>query len=532
MHCSLAHRLSVFTFCIAFIGIPLFPSPALCQATLPTKAEPAASPALLLDQKIIADAKDSSEVLKNLAYLSDEIGARLTGSANLKRANEWTMAKFKEYGLTNVHLESWTIPAAWERGSAAGRIVEPPTGHALTLASMAWTGSTNGKITGDVVIIDAKTSKELAAYKGKLKNAIVLQGEPAFVRPMSEKGWSIWFGKPNSQFDLTMVTGRAPKNDKEKKDAGKGQQGLSLNLLMQVMRQMAFRREISAFMRSEGALALLMDSAKPHGLLNMSGAWSGNDRASAVDPMPSVFVSHEDFSLLYRLAKRPAPARTRVELEIVNRSVPGPAICYNTVAEIRGREIPDECVVLGAHLDSWDLGEGTTDNGTGSMVVLEAARVLARSGFQPRRTIRFILFTGEEQGLCGSVAYVKEHKAEMKKVSMCLVHDTGTGRVEGLGLHGRKAAQKVLEKELASLKEIGLKDLHQGFLPGSDHWTFHQAGVPGFLCDQNMDEYFLTHHSQSDTFDKANEADLIQGVQVMAVAGARIANLPELLPRD
>jgi Zn-dependent M28 family amino/carboxypeptidase len=166
------------------------------------------------------------------------------------------------------------------------------------------------------------------------------------------------------------------------------------------------------------------------------------------------------------------------------------------------------------------------------MVVLEAARVLAHCGNQPLRTIRFILFSGEEQGLCGSQAYVKDHKAEMSRISMCLVHDTGTGRVESFGLHGRKAAQKVLERELASLKEIGLKELHQGYLPGSDHWSFHQAGVPGFLCDQNMDEYFLTHHSQSDTFDKANEADLIQGVQVMALAASRIANLPTLLPRD
>jgi hypothetical protein len=487
-------------------------------------AEPTNSQAVLLDKKILADVKKDSEVMKNLGYLSDEIGARLTGSENLRRANEWTKAMFEEYGLKNVHLESWTIPAAWERGTATARMVEPATGHALTIASMAWTGSTNGKIVGDVVIIKAQSTKELAAYKGKLKNAIVLQGEPQYVRPIGEKGWSIWFGKPGVKPELIPQAKSADGKPKG--------QNLSFGQIMDFMRMMAFRRELSAFMKAEGALALFMDSGKPHSLLNMSGAWNGNDRASAVDPLPSVYVAHEDYTLLHRLAKRPAPAKTRVELEIVNKVIPGPVACYNTVGEIPGKELQDECVVIGGHLDSWDLGEGTTDNGTGSMVVLEAARVLGKCGVQPRRTIRFVLFTGEEQGLCGSLAYVKEHKGEMPKISMCLVHDTGTGRVESIGLHGRKAAQAILEQELVSLKEVGLKDLHQGFLPGSDHFSFHQAGVPGFMCDQNMDEYFLTHHSQSDTFDKANEADLIQGVQVMAVTAMRVANLPALLPRD
>src|SRR5262249_50220993 len=147
-----------------------------------------------------------------------------------------------------------------------------------------------------------------------------------------------------------------------------------------------------------------------------------------------------------------APARTRLELEVVNKITPGPVVVYNTVGELRGRDKPDEFVVLGGHLDSWDLGQGTTDNGTGSMVVLEAARVLAelaKSGVQPRRTIRFALFSGEEQGLCGSRAYVKEHKAEMGRISMCLVHDTGPGRVESIGLHGKKSALPVLQPALA-----------------------------------------------------------------------------------
>src|SRR5262249_22111216 len=157
------------------------------------------------------------------------------------------------------------------------------------------------------------------------------------------------------------------------------------------------------------------------------------------------FVAHEHYALLHRLASRPAPAKTRVEIEIKNTFIPGPVVVYNTVGEIRGSEKPDEYVVLCAHLDSWDLAQGTTDNGTSSSVVWEAARLLSRSGLIPKRTIRFILFTGEEQGLVGSREYVKQHKDELARVSMCLAHDTGTGKVVGLGLQGREVIKPILD---------------------------------------------------------------------------------------
>jgi hypothetical protein len=503
-----------------------------------------------LDQKVMADAKANSEVLKNLTYLSDEIGPRLTGSPNLRRANDWTAMKMQEYGLANVHLEPWTIPAAWERGPATARIIEPDNGRTISVAAMAWTPGTNGKITGDVIVIKGQSSGELAAYKGKLKGAIILQGPPAQVRPITEKGWQLWTGRQPRQNEsvpgkdgkvsdvkaskaMSGTNGKvaSPAKSPAGDPAAKPAPGNTMNLFS-FYRQMTFRRELTEFCRKEGAAAILQDAAKPHGLLNMGGSWAGNDRATAIEPLPTLFVAHEHYALLHRLASRPAPERTRLELEVVNHVVPGPVVCYNTMGEIRGTEKPDEYVVLGAHLDSWDLGQGTSDNGTGSMVVLEAARVLSKCGVKPRRTIRFVLFSGEEQGLHGSRAYVRQHKEELPRTSMCLVHDTGTGRVESIGLHGRKAAKPILDSELVSLKQVGLKDLTLGFLPGSDHLSFHLAGVPGFLCDQNMDEYFLTHHSQSDTLDKVNEAELIQGVQVMAVAALRVANLPSLLPRD
>jgi carboxypeptidase Q len=190
-------------------------------------------------------------------------------------------------------------------------------------------------------------------------------------------------------------------------------------------------------------------------------------------------------------------------------------------------------VVVGAHLDSWDLGQGTTDNGTGSCVVLETARLLAKSGVKPKRTIRFVLFTGEEEGLHGSKQYCIRHKDEMAKTSVALVHDTGTGKVLGFGLQGREAIKPIMDKELVSLKNVGgFNGCTLRSMGGTDHLSFEQVGVPGFACDQDMDEYRLTHHTQADTFDKAKEPNLIQGAQVMAVTAMRVANLPDLLPRD
>jgi Iap family predicted aminopeptidase len=214
---------------------------------------------------------------------------------------------------------------------------------------------------------------------------------------------------------------------------------------------MAVRRELMDFLSTEGVAAAFMDAGKPQGLLTTTGGWRGQERANAAEPIPTLYVAHEHYALLHRLASRPAPARTRIDLEVTNKLIPGPIAVYNTVGELPGSEKPDEFVILGAHLDSWDLAQGTTDNGTGTCAVLEAARLLNKSGTRPRRTVRFVLFTGEEQGLYGSKAYVKQHKDELPRISMCLVHDTGTGKVTGLGLQGRKSIQPILQGELVAL---------------------------------------------------------------------------------
>jgi hypothetical protein len=481
---------------------------AVGQAPAPAAAVPGKQ-AGDLDRTLLARAQKGSEVMANLTYLSDMIGPRLTGSAALRRANEWTAGRMKAYGLVNIHLEPWSLPEGWERGTASGRIIEPDNGLRLTLASMGWYPSTPGTVQGEVVALQAKTLADVEPYKGKLKNAIVLSRPPAKLVPLSE------IEKPGS-FRPGQPFG--PGKDK------------GPTVPLEELR--AFQRKLGEFLQKEGVAVLLHDAGKHHGLLYTTGSWFGTDRPSASNRLPTAYVAHEHYALLWRLATRPAPARTRVEISLTNRFIPGPIAVSNTVGEIRGRDKPEEIVVVGAHLDSWDLGQGTLDNGTGTTVVLETARILAACGTAPRRTIRFILFTGEEQGLHGSKAYVEQHKGELERISACLVHDTGTGKVVGLGWLGRPALTPILEAELAALKEIGVSDLNARGFGGSDHMSFDRAGVPGCIFRQEVAGYRFGHHSQADTLTLAREADLVQGAQVMAITAMRLANLDRLLPRD
>lgn len=461
--------------------------------------------AAILDRQIIETAK-SSESMKNLSYLCDEIGPRLTGSKNLQRANEWAARKMTEYGLANVHQEPWEAPEGWERGPASARLIEPNTGVKLSIASYGWHPGTKGKIEADVLIMKAANVKDFADYKGKLKGAIVLARAPAKLTPEAD------LDKPGSPLSRPSMGEQPAARSFEE--------------------QRQFLKDVAAFLAAEGAAAVFVDAAKHYGLLVTTGGWTGKDRPSASNRLPQLFVAHNHYDLLYRLASRPSPATTRVELEVHNEFIPGPLAVNNTVGEIKGSEKPDGFVIVGAHLDSWDLGQGATDNGTGSVTVLEAARILVKNGIKPKRTIRFVLFTGEEQGLHGSKAYTERHKDELERVSACFVHDTGTGKIVGIDSKHRPILQPILTKELASLKDLGLANFDSAFIGGSDHASFDRAGVPGLMFRQEIAGYRLNHHTQIDTPDRAMAPNLIQGAQVMAVTAMRVANLDKLLPRD
>ncbi len=455
------------------------------------------------DAQILSEVRDHSEAMQNSEYLGDAIGPRLTGSPQLKQANNWTADKFREYGLTNVHLEPWTIAHSWTRGTAHARIVSP-TEHPLTLASAGWAPGTAGVVRGPVVHVDIKKDEDFEKYRGKLKGAIVIAQEPASLSPP----------KPEDAFGEVNRPMQTPP-------PWKGQPATPSPYAA----MMAVAQKRTEFYKQEGVAVVLRDSNKSHGLLNMTGIGGEQFNIGAI---PTAFITGEGYRMLYRMQKH---GPVQVEIEMTNSFSDKPVEVYNTVAEIKGSEKPDEVVLLGAHLDSWDLGTGSTDNGTGSMAVLEAARALAKLNLKPKRTIRFILFSGEEQGLCGSVKYVEAHKDELEKISGVLVHDTGTGRVLTLALHDNYQDREIVDQVLAPLKELRLLEPTMMHMSGTDHLSFNEAGVPGFWALQNGAEYSKTHHSQSDTFDKVWKDDLNEGAQVLAAWAYNTAQLPEMLPR-
>src|SRR5580700_7286247 len=461
------------------------------------------SPFAAVDARILGEIHDNSEAMANLEYLSDSIGARLTGTPQLKQANDWTKKKFAEYGLTNVHLEPWTIARAWTRGTAQARIVAPAE-HPLTIAAAAWSPGTPGAVQGQVVYFDAKKKEEFGGFHGKLKGAVVIYQEPESLSPQKPPDPNRAATRPMQQPPPRM--GEPPIPD-------------PYDAFMQTM------KERTQFLKEEGVAVVLRDANKPHALLNMTDV-SLDRYARGV--IPTAFITGEGYRMILRLLKH---GPVQVEIEMTNTMGDKPVEVYNTVADLRGSEKPDEMVILGAHLDSWDLGTGSTDNGTGSMAVLEAARALAKLNLKPKRTIRFALFSGEEEGLYGSQEYVKAHQNELEKISGVLVHDTGTGRVLTLGLHDNYQDRELIDQVLSPLHELNLLEPSMARSYGTDHLSFDEVGIPGFFCIQDPAEYRLTHHSQSDTFDKVWKDELNQGAEVLAAWAYNTAQLPGMLPR-
>jgi len=454
--------------------------------------------------QLIDQAMNHSEVMQNLQHLTDVIGPRLSGSPAMRRANEWTASRFQAYGLS-AKLEPYEFGVTWQRGDAAMRLLQPFS-RAITAHSWAWTEGTGGKgVAGPVVLTDLSTPESLAVYKSKVKGAWVLPRPP----------FTLW--NPDGP---EMTAQDSTRLDEQRKLRATLTADTSAPA---VLARRQFQLDLPYILKAAGALGTLIDGSKEHGLMTMSGS------PLRLSPLPSLVISHEDYTLFTRLIGE--GVTPKVEARVQNQLGKSPVQQWNTVAEIKGADRPGQVVILGAHLDSWDLGTGTTDNGTGSMVVLETARAIARSGLKPKRTIRFILFSGEEEGLLGSRAYAAQHEQEADSIQAVLVLDNGTGAITGQALQGRKDLEglwKQLLAPVASLKADSVRDANKG---GTDHLSFLPYGVPGFNFDQLERGYDHTHHSQTDTYDHAVASDLKQAAAVMAVTAFELANLPELLPR-
>src|SRR4051794_20652243 len=453
---------------------------------------------------VMDQALNRSEVMQNLEYLADNIGPRLSTSPAMRRANDWTAGRFTAYGLT-AHLESYEFGVPWTRGTATLRITAP-FNREITAHSWAWTEGTRGKsLAGPVVLTDLSVPESLAVYKNKVKGAWVLPRAPI----------PVWNpdGPPQTPEDSLRFEEQRKLRNAAFADTS----------AVAVMKRRQYQLDLPYILKSAGALGTLIDGSKEHALMTMSGS------PTRVAPLPSMVISHEDYTLFTRLIGK--GVTPRVEGKVENTLGHSPVQQWNTVAEIEGTQKPGEVVILGAHLDSWDLGTGTTDNGTGSMVVLEAARALARSGVKPKRTIRFILFSGEEEGLLGSRAYAEAHAKEADSIQAVLVLDNGTGAVTGQALQGRTELAGLWHRLLAPLAKLNADSVRDADKSGTDHLSFLPYGVPGFNFDQLRRGYDHTHHSQTDTYDHAVEGDLKQASAVMAGTGFARAKLTEPVPR-
>jgi carboxypeptidase Q len=453
---------------------------------------------------LLDEGMNRSDVMKNLSYLSDVIGPRLTGSAAARAANDWTLKRFQDYGLA-AHLEQWNFGGTWTRGPMWARLVAPRS-HDLVAASWAWCPGTGGKpVRGPVVRIDVANAESLAANRARVKGAWVMLAAPTMV--WNNDGPPMAAADSQRQRDFfRRAFGLPPGLDSAQRAA-----------ITQ------FRNDLPFVLRNAGALGEIVDAGKEQDLLNMSGS------PNRIYPYPRIVVAHEEYAMLDRLLA--GGTTPQIEVNISNTMTTDSVPQWNTVAEIKGSSAPGQVVVVGAHLDSWDLGNGTTDNGTGSMATLEAARIIARSGVKPKRTIRFILFTGEEQGLIGSRKYAETHAAEADSIQAVIVLDNGAGAITGQALQGRPDLYYLWRALLRPVHDLNADTVTDAMKGGTDHLSFLPYGVPGFNFNQITRGYNHTHHSQSDTYDKAIDWDLRQASTVMAVSAVELANLDGMIPR-
>ncbi|HEX8070693.1 MAG TPA: M20/M25/M40 family metallo-hydrolase [Pyrinomonadaceae bacterium] len=411
----------------------------------------------------------NGEAYSNLEYLSDRIGARVTGSEGERRALEWTLARFKEYGYADAHHEPVAVPHRWTRGPAEAALVAP-VARRVDVTSYGWAVGTDGEVTAPVVPLDEISAAQFAAKAERLRGAFV-------------------------NFTL------ASKVDYH------------------------FMAEAVRLALRHGARAILMPAFKPDKLNNTGDLLWGE-----IVRLPIVSIAREDAALVERL--QASGEEVRLRLNVQNRVGDG-FTTANVVAELRGAEAPDEIVLVGGHLDSWDLGTGATDNGTGAMAVLEAARALVKLGVRPRRTIRFALFTGEEQALYGSRAYVAAHAKELDKHVCVLIMDHGHGLVRGWELPGRTDLVAPMREVIAPLASLNVTELVQKPSVDTDHAFFVLQGVPGLVMSQDPKDYRTIHHAASDTFDKVDKRELLTDAAALAATALVIANrATRLAPRQ
>ena len=482
--------------------------------------------------KIRREAQDRSQILSTLHVLTDVYGPRLTGSPNLKHAGEWALAQMTSWGLTSTKLEPWNFGhPGWLNERLTAHLVSPVT-DALVGEVLAWTPSTNGVVRAtafQLVPPDRPTADSLAAYLdtvgAKVKGHAVLIGRPQKVSVIfNPAARRLDEDEARDRFDAVNPTPSPFANQRAQTSEGGRLTNNQIN------------EQIDRFLVAQGAALRLNDAGRALGQIRAFN----NRTFDVTKAVPTIVLRNEDFG---RIARLVGDGRTvEIEAEIVNRSYPEGTTAFNTIGEIRGTDKADEVVMLGAHLDSWHAATGATDNAIGCAVILEAARILKAVGVTPRRTIRLALWSGEEQGLLGSKAYVAEHfggfespKPEYEKFAGYVNIDSGTGRVRGLTVFGPPEAAVAVREAVAPLADLGVAGAittNSRRTGGTDSTSFNAAGLPGIGTTLDPIEYqSATWHTNLDTYERIVEEDVKKSAIVIATTVYALAMRDEALPR-
>jgi hypothetical protein len=543
----------------------------------PTAVAPAAAPQPQSPQTPAKDPNDPierikdegmnrSQVMQTLSYLSDVIGPRLTASPGMKRSNEWTRDQLTKWGLQNAHLEAWgPFGRGWTLKRFSAQVSEPLT-IPLIAYPKAWSPGTAGALTAGVVYFDAKDEADLERFKGKLKGAIVLTSVMREVKAH--------FEAPGTRLDEKDLLALADAPEPGRGGGGgRGRFGGN----PEQRAAFAFAAKKLRFLQDEGAGVLIDPSrAGDGGTIFVQSASvplpAGFDPLDPNAPrqvpvydknapkiLPQLVLAVEHYNRIARMLQAGEKVKMTVDLAVDWQDAD--PMGYNTVAEIPGTDLKDEVVMLGGHMDSWHAGTGATDNGAGVSVAMEAVRILQTLGLKPRRTIRIGLWTGEEQGLLGSRAYVAEHfgkidppaavpgapapspgarpaqgnlvtKPDYEKFSAYFNLDNGTGKVRGVYLQGNESVRGLFRQWLTPFRDMGAATLSISNTGGTDHLSFDAIGLPGFQFIQDEIEYDTrTHHSNQDVFDRIQADDMKQAATIMAAFVYNAATRDEKLPR-
>jgi carboxypeptidase Q len=504
-------------------------------------AAPAAPPERInheINAKIREEGRERSQILRTMHFLTDVYGPRLTGSPNHKAAAEWAVKQMTEWGFVNGHLEPWEFGhAGWLNERFSGFIVSPVK-DSLVGEVLAWTPSTSGTVNAAAVQIvpperptQADLKKWLDTTRSQVKGRIVLVGRHQVVPVTIEKSpLRRDYDAVRRQYDPNAPAPAGPPADArraQQQEQDEKEERVPANTVNQ---------QIDEMLLAGGAVMRINDAGRDHGQIRAFQ----NRTYDVTKVVPTVVLRNEDYGRISRILADGTPVL--LEFNIVNKTYPEGTTSYNAIAEIPGTDRKDEVVMLGGHLDSWHAATGATDNAIGCAVMMEAARILKAIGVQPRRTIRVALWGGEEQGLLGSKAYVKEHfgtfenqKPEFSKFAGYFNVDSGTGRIRGASVFGPAEAATILREAFAPFEDLGVmgavatRSRRSG---GTDSTSFNEAGLPGIGLGQDPIEYgTYTWHTNLDTYERIVEEDVKKSAVAIAAAVYHLAMRDEMLPR-